>query len=384
LSGAATSLPPAGEDTPRRSRLADRLLGRAMTLGLAVTALLLGIATFVQLAGGSPTGPTGPGQVVAIVLANAAVLVLLAASLVARIVRVWAERRRGSAGSRLHVRLVLLFGVVAVVPALIVAAFAAVFFNLGIQAWFNDRVRSTLEVSLVASRAWLDNHRDEIRVDALAMAADLNRAAQVFLPHNPVAFERTLATQASIRGLTEAVVIEPRLGQIIAQAGFVAGGVVELPSAWALEQLRQGEVAVVPGESEARVRALALLDATPEMVLVIGRPSAAHRDGLPGIRPAGPQPRQPADHLRAGLPLRGAAGDAGRGADRAGLRQSAGAADQPADRSGRARAERRSLDPGRGGRGGRRARLPLARLQPDDQPARRSARRADGGLSPAR
>ena len=218
MSGAATSAPQAGDTPPGRSRLADRLLGRAMTLGLAVTALLLGIATFVQLAGGSPTGPTGPGQVVAIVLANAAVLVLLAASLVARIVRVWAERRRGSAGSRLHVRLVLLFGVVAVVPALIVAAFAAVFFNLGIQAWFNDRVRSTLEVSLVASRAWLDNHRDEIRVDALAMAADLNRAAQVFLPHNPVAFERTLATQASIRGLTEAVVIEPRLGQIIARA----------------------------------------------------------------------------------------------------------------------------------------------------------------------
>jgi hypothetical protein len=167
-----------------------------------------------------------PQQVVAIVLANAAVLVLLAASLVARIVRVWAERRRGSAGSRLHVRLVLLFGVVAVVPALIVAAFAAVFFNLGIQAWFNDRVRSTLEVSLVASRAWLDNHRDEIRVDALAMAADLNRAAQIFLPQNPIAFERTLATQASIRGLTEAVVIEPRLGQIVAQAGFVAGGTI--------------------------------------------------------------------------------------------------------------------------------------------------------------
>jgi two-component system nitrogen regulation sensor histidine kinase NtrY len=243
-----------------------------MTLGLAVTALLLGIATFVLLAGGSSQGPTAPGQVVAVVLANALVLVLLAASLAARIVRVWTERRRGSAGARLHVRLVLLFGVVAVVPALIVAAFAAVFFNLGIQAWFSDRVRSTLEASLVASRAWLDNHRDEIRVDALAMAADLNRAAQFFLPQNMSAFERTLATQASVRGLTEAVVVEPRLGQIVAQAGFVAGGVVALPSAWALEQLRHGEVAVVPDESEARVRALALLDVEPGLVLVIGRP----------------------------------------------------------------------------------------------------------------
>ncbi len=255
-----------------RRRVGDVLLGRHVTLGLAVTALLLGLGTFILLAGGSPLGPTSPGQIVAMVLANAVVLLLLAASLATRLVRVWAERRRGSAGARLHVRLVLLFGVVAVVPALIVGAFAAIFFNLGIQAWFSDRVRDTLEASLVASRAWLDQHRDEIRVDALAMAADLNRAAQVYLPQNMAAFERLLATQASIRGLTEAVVVEPQLGQIVAQAGFVSGGVIELPSAWALEQLRHNEVAVVPGESEARVRALALLDTQPEIVLVIGRP----------------------------------------------------------------------------------------------------------------
>ncbi|WP_270936580.1 sensor histidine kinase NtrY-like [Falsiroseomonas oryzae] len=255
-----------------RRRIADILLGRATTLGLAVTAVLLGLATFVLLAGGSPLGPTRPGQIVGVVLANAGVLLLLAASLIARLVRVWAERRRGSAGARLHVRLVLLFGVVAIVPSLTVAAFSAIFFNLGIQAWFSDRVRDTLEASLVASRAWLDQHRDEIRVDALAMAADLNRAAQIFLPGNMPAFERLLATQASIRGLTEAVVVEPRLGQIVAQAGFVSGGVIELPSAWALEQLRHSEVAVVPGESEARVRALALLDVEPGLVLVIGRP----------------------------------------------------------------------------------------------------------------
>jgi two-component system nitrogen regulation sensor histidine kinase NtrY len=264
MSGAAG----AGE----RRRIGDILLGRHVTLGLAVTALLLGLGSFVLLAGGSPLGPTRPGQIVAMVLANASVLLLLAASLAARLVRVWAERRRGGAGARLHVRLVMLFGVVAVVPALIVGAFAAVFFNLGIQAWFSDRVRDTLEASLVASRAWLDQHRDEIRVDALAMAADLNRAAQLYLPQNMPAFERLLATQASIRGLTEAVVVEPQLGQIIAQAGFVPSGVIELPSAWALEQLRQGEVAVVPGETEARVRALALLDTRPEMVLMIGRP----------------------------------------------------------------------------------------------------------------
>jgi two-component system nitrogen regulation sensor histidine kinase NtrY len=257
---------------PARRRLADVLLGRATTFGLAITAVLLGLVTFVLLAGGSPFGPTRPGQVVAMVLANAGVLTLLAASLATRLVRVWADRRRGSAGSKLHVRLVMLFGVVAVVPSLVVAAFAAIFFNLGIQAWFSDRVRTTLEASLVGSRAWLDNHRDEIRVDALAMAADLTRAAHLFLPDNQEAFERLLATQASIRGLSEAVVFEPTLGRVVAQAGFLAGSVIEAPPAWALEQVRLGEVAVVPAESDARVRAIANLDIPPGLLLLIGRP----------------------------------------------------------------------------------------------------------------
>lgn len=253
-------------------RIGDLFFGRGTTLGLAVTAVLLGIATFVLLAGGSPFGPTSPGQIVFVVLLNAGVLLLLAGSLASRLVRVWAERRRGSAGARLHVRLVLLFGVVAVVPSLIVAAFAAIFFNLGIQAWFSDRVRSTLETSLVASRAWMDQHRDEIRVDALAMAADLNRAAQVFLPDNLPAFERLLATQTSIRGLTEAVVFEPAVGRVVAAAGFTPGAMIEPPPGWALEQVRQGEVAVVPGESNARVRALTNLDIPPGLLLLIGRP----------------------------------------------------------------------------------------------------------------
>jgi two-component system nitrogen regulation sensor histidine kinase NtrY len=260
-----------GRGRPIR-RVGEILFGRAVTLGLAVTAILLGLATFVLLAGGSPFGPTRPGQIVAVVLANAFVLALLGASLAARLVRVWAERRRGSAGARLHVRLVLLFGVVAVVPALIVAAFAAVFFNLGIQAWFSDRVRSTLEASLVASRAWLDQHRDEIRVDALAMAADLNRAAQLFLPANEEAFERLLVTQSSIRGLTEAVVFEPSTGRLVAQAGFLAGGVVDAPPAWAVELARNGDVAVIPSETEPRVRALVAIQGPTTLALLIGRP----------------------------------------------------------------------------------------------------------------
>jgi two-component system, NtrC family, nitrogen regulation sensor histidine kinase NtrY len=253
-------------------RLADVAFGRGVALGLAILALLLGITTFVLLSGGSPFGPTSSGQIVTIVLINAGALLLLGISLAARITRVWAERRRGSAGARLHVRLVLLFGGVAVIPALLVGVFSAVFFNLGIQAWFGDRVRGALEASVIASRAYLEEHRNAIRVDALAMAADLNRAGQVFLPDNTIAFARVLASHTNLRGLSEAVVFEPTLGRVVAGAGFVSTLAADPPPDWALEVAREGEVAMLPVESEGRARALIRLDLPPGLMLMIVRP----------------------------------------------------------------------------------------------------------------
>ena len=63
------------------ARIGDLLLGRGMTLGLAVGALVLGIATFTVLSDGSPFGPRRDGVVVAIALVNLSVLLLLGASL---------------------------------------------------------------------------------------------------------------------------------------------------------------------------------------------------------------------------------------------------------------------------------------------------------------
>ena len=132
-----------------------------------------------MLANGIPFGPTRPGVELGLMLVN--VLGCCCCS-VPRSPGGWCgsgwSGARGSAGSRLHVRLVLLFGVVAVVPAILVAGFAAAFFNLGIQAWFGDRVRTALESRCQVAQAYLEEHRNNIRGDALAMANDLNRAGR--------------------------------------------------------------------------------------------------------------------------------------------------------------------------------------------------------------
>ena len=261
------------EDAPRDSRLrrlGDLLLGKSVTLVLAAVALGLGIATFTVLSGGGPVA-IRPNRVSGLMLANLFVLLLLGAVLAGRITRVWVERRRGSAGSRLHVRLVLLFGGVAVTPTIFVAVFATAFFELGIQSWFNDRVRTALNESLEASRGYLEEHRNNIRVDALGMANDLARAGQIFAD-NPEAFAEFLATQTALRALTEALIYEPVTGQAIASAGLMAGFGIEPPPPQVTEQARGGDVAVLGSPEDDRVRAVVELNATPSLMLLVGRP----------------------------------------------------------------------------------------------------------------
>jgi two-component system, NtrC family, nitrogen regulation sensor histidine kinase NtrY len=252
------------------SRLADILLGKAATLVLAALAFAVALATFVILTRGSPVVPV-PNLGVGLVLANLIAVLLLVVGLAGRLTRVWVERRRGSAGSRLHVRLVMLFGGVAVAPAIVVACFAVAFFHFGIQAWFNDPVRQAVFESLQVSRGYLEEHRNNLRSVALEMANDLTRAGQILIA-DPSVFAEVLATQTTLRGLTEAVIYDPLTKQVMAAAGLFAGIGIMLPPDSVTTQAQNGDVVVLNGDDGTRVQAVARLDSTPPLMLMIGRP----------------------------------------------------------------------------------------------------------------
>ncbi len=251
-------------------RLMDILLGKVVTLVLAAVALVLAIATFVLLSGGAPI-TLRPNVVFLSILASAAVLLLLGAVVAGRVTRVWVERRRGSAGSRLHVRLVLMFGVVAVTPSIVVAVFAAAFFNLGIQSWFDDRIRAALDASVTSARSSLEEHRNNIKADALGVAITLNRAG-TFLANRPSLFQQVLDQETTFHGLIQAVVYDPFTHEIIVSSGVLSGNFVELPTDAEIEPARRGEVAVIGGGTDNHVRAVVKLGSTPELMLMVDRP----------------------------------------------------------------------------------------------------------------
>ncbi|MHA1568091.1 MAG: ATP-binding protein [Alphaproteobacteria bacterium] len=249
-------------------QLVSGRLGRRLALILAIAAAASGVATFAVLSG---TAPLGLDPSITVLLLNLDLVLLLAlGAVVARaIVKLWTERRRRLAGSRLHVRFVVMFSIVAVTPAIIVALFSALFLNLGLQAWFDQKVGTALSQSLVVAKAYLREHRQIIRGDVLAMANDINREGSVLL-RQPERLNRIVTAQATLRSLPEAIVFTGS-GRVLARSGLTFSLELERVSDAAMQRARRGEVVVIVNEDEDRVRALVQLQRFVDTYLFVGR-----------------------------------------------------------------------------------------------------------------
>jgi two-component system nitrogen regulation sensor histidine kinase NtrY len=245
-----------------------RNVERYLAIFLTIAALVSGIATFGVMTGASSPVPN-PRTVLILLNIDLAIFVLLGTVVARRIVKLWLERRRGGAGARLHVRLVFLFSLIAGTPSILMAVLSVVYLNIGIEGWFSSRVSTALKESLEVAKSYLKEHQQLIAGDALAMVNDINRDGASLVFDNRL-FTQFIQSQALNRGLTEAVVFEGT-GKVIAKTGYVFALQFEQVPFWALDRAQKGEVAVVPAESDDRIRALVRIESMPGIFLYVGR-----------------------------------------------------------------------------------------------------------------
>jgi two-component system nitrogen regulation sensor histidine kinase NtrY len=247
-----------------RVRLADKAAA-----ALAVAAALSGIATYVIFTQPAGAALHATSVVLGLLYLDVALLLLLGGLVARRMFHVWLERRRGSAGSRLHIRLVGLFSLVAVTPAIIVAVFSTVVLNFGLQNWFSERVRTAVSESQSVAESYLREHRRNIAGDILAMANDVNRQLPQLSP-DLRDLSRFLEFQAQVRNLSEAIVFTGT-GRILGRSRMSFTLAFERAPEWALNQSRQGGVVWLESETDDRIRALVSLVGIPDGFLLVGR-----------------------------------------------------------------------------------------------------------------
>lgn len=259
-----------GNNVILRGRLLWRHLGlsRKLAYTLAGLSVASGFATFVTMTGLQDKERSDPDTVLALLYLDAVLLLLLGVVVARRVVSIWAERRSGKAGSVLHTRLILMFGLVAAAPAILVAIFSALFLNFGIQTWFSERVSTALEAANIVATSYLHEHQQNIRADVLATANDLNNEAATLMK-NPRLFDNYLSKQADIRGFQEALVIDGH-GRVLARSVFSQSLEFDLMPDKAMKEVAKGRIVVLNIEQD-RVRAIVKLDRFVDAFFLAGR-----------------------------------------------------------------------------------------------------------------
>lgn len=272
----SASIPTRSEGSPwlRRALLfARRRLMPAIEIGTLVAAIAIATGSYFIVTGGNtPSRLLTPPIVALLLVANLVPAMALLVLMARRVTKNRAARSPVGGNGRLHVRLVALFSVIASVPTLLVVIFASMLFQYGVEFWFSDRARTVLENADSVAQAYVEENKQRIVADIVAMGGDVNGYAAEF-GVNSQRFAEGLAWQVSARNLSEAAVIsigEDGTRRLIAGANLDERPLeLRLPRV-SIDELRQGRARVVTDAGD-RVETVVRLDPEEEVYLYASR-----------------------------------------------------------------------------------------------------------------
>jgi nitrogen fixation/metabolism regulation signal transduction histidine kinase len=208
---------------PAISRAALRYL-LILCVGLAAVALFL-------LATASVNTALFAEQYPLLLSLNGAVALVLVALIVYQLLILRKKLRAGVFGSKLTLRLVILFALMAVVPGALIYGMSVSFLARSIESWFEVRVDRAFEGGINLGRGALDNMLKELTRKADAMAATLSSR----LPAEHLSALNSLREETGVEEAT----LYSETGRVLAfSANESVGLLPEPPGAAAVQQMR--------------------------------------------------------------------------------------------------------------------------------------------------
>ncbi|MGB2497759.1 MAG: PAS domain-containing sensor histidine kinase, partial [Planktomarina sp.] len=266
---------------PSKSRGSRRIWSRALQLrrqkrfstvvnvGLVLLGPILVLGTYLVL---GPLEQNARSNVIRLVVMADIIYVLVTVALVSqRILRIISQRRQKSAGSRLHLRLTGVFTVMALLPTITVAVFALLSINMGLEAWFSDRVKGVIEDSLAAAQAYEEDQMTSMSEDANSLVQILEQYRRSQVRFDPQALRETLSQeqQGIQRGLREAFIINGQ-GELILRGHRSYLFDYEKPDLGQIDAAIKSVVLIEDWQNN-ELRALAYLAGFPDYYLLVSR-----------------------------------------------------------------------------------------------------------------
>lgn len=252
---------------------------RRLSVTPAVELVVLGVAVAVAAASylairgeGDPKGLIAPALIALVLVANLVTGTALMILLGRRIARRRAQQSPMGGEGRLHVRFVLLFSIMAAVPALLVTILASLLFQYGVQFWYSDRARGVFENATSLTRASYDAIIQRWEEATVTMADDLS----TFLREQSIEsgrFSNFYFQQVYFRSLSESALFAVNAQGELQTLAFVNPYDVDfarLITPRAIAQLKQGHrsVSIVTGD---RIQVITRLPGSERMFLYAAR-----------------------------------------------------------------------------------------------------------------
>ncbi|CAN7562444.1 PAS domain-containing sensor histidine kinase [Rhizobium sp. LjRoot98] len=172
---------------------------------LATGALVCAIISLLILLGLTPIRPE-TNVIIGSAAINALFVIGLLFLIGREILRLLKARSRGRAAARLHVRIVALFSIVAITPAILVAIFASITLDVGLDRWFSLRTQSIVRSSLDVAQAYMMENASYLQGQTVSMANDLERNRQLY-SLDRTGFIELMTRQARGRGMLGAFLV---------------------------------------------------------------------------------------------------------------------------------------------------------------------------------
>lgn len=261
------SVPPGLVDPAPAQRETRRLLALPGIVAI-VGALFTAALSFAILMGLTPIAPTGT-TTLTLIAVNAAFSLLLIVLIAREAHRIIMARRVGKAASRLHVRIVTMFSLVAAIPAILVAVVASITLDVGLDRWFEIRTKTIISSSLSIAEAYVRENARNLQGTTLSMANDLDNQRSVY-NLDPIGFQGLMTQQVQGRALAHAALIRAD-GSFILRADSTSDVELPDPPIEAVQTAADGDPVLIEPRIRNIVGAIVKLRQIPDAYLYTTR-----------------------------------------------------------------------------------------------------------------
>ena len=266
-----SSLTSRAESWLERERASGRLYRRAAILIAIFLVTMLVLSFWLIQRSGEPGTILSPPVIALLLVANLIPAIALMV-LYSRKVAMDRAERGGLGSGRLHTRLVALFSVVAAVPTVLVAIFASLLFQSGLEFWFSDRARGMLENTVEVARSSYGREVDRVSAETVAASGNLGEYLHTIPVEDPRFAEAFGRLQVYNRGLSEGIIFtygRDKQIRTIALVNPYNRPLDKVITGQRLAELKKREV--VPINSVDRIGALTKLNYGPDTYFYAAR-----------------------------------------------------------------------------------------------------------------